>query len=136
MLEAKLGLKPSRNFEEIDTYLKVPVKGRAEKISESQGSSNYESVTKEGNHFKIEVRSLTAKERTVLMKKRAVEVVLKKKRSLYNTPNAQVVIDHIEDLGTFIVIQSENAAAAETVAKKLGFDSPQYVVYPDDILKR
>jgi len=136
LIETKLGSKSVKNFDEVDTYLKVPVKGRAEKISESQGKVNYETVTKEGNHFRIDIRPLTSKDKAALMRKRSVEVVLNKKCSLYNAVGAQVMIDRIEELGTFIVIESENAAVAEQVARKLGFDAPQYVVYPDDILKR
>ncbi len=136
MLEAKLGLKPFKIINESDTYLKVSVKGRADKIIEAGQALSCETIIKEGGYFKIESRSLTDQEKTELMKKREVELVIKKERSLYETGAARVIIDRIEDLGTFIVIESEKASATEQAAKKLGFDSPQFVVYPDDILKR
>lgn len=136
MLIDKLKLANPQKIDESDSYLKRTKKEQTEKITKTGEQLVYEIIVKEDHIFNIQQKKITKKEQSALIKKHGSDVTINKRRDLYSLEGVEVAIDHVEDIGTFIELQSRDKGEVEKIAKKLGFSSSQYIEHPYDWMKR
>jgi len=128
---AEIGAEKSKNVSVRDTYLSEQGNDALKiTVNEDRASlKKYESRKSGFELVKNEEIEQPDEKREELREKYGVKADQKKTKTFYTYKNKTIIINKIEDLDTFLIVQGEKVEK-QFIEDKLGIENPEYIEVP------